>query len=306
LTWTKEESGLATRVWDPRAASPLYEWLGENYAYDLTASPDGELLYVAETQGRIRPHRIGEHGSLPLFALGEEHLIIVVAHSPRADLLAVVSATDEWARHWLHLINTVTGEPLRPALELPFPGKAAIGGLAFSPDGSRLAAVVGSRVRAKAAAPNLLLLWRVADGHEQARKSLAAKPNDIDFHPGGTQLVVGTNGGQLLLFDAQSGDVQGQLSTEGTGFGEFPGAMKRAMGSVIKAGAFTPDGSQLYTLGEDFGKRHSNLAIWDTATRERLRLITKLSLSHTIEISSDGKLFALIAADETLQIWRTQ
>jgi WD40 repeat protein len=78
-------------------------------------------------------------------------------------------------------------------------------GLAFSPDGARLAA---------ADQDGLLLIWDAASGAEQARVKADSALNAVAFSPDGARLAVGADDGKVYFY-GPDGAAQGDLTHGG-------------------------------------------------------------------------------------------
>jgi WD40 repeat protein len=170
---------------------------------EALAFGQGDLLAAAEVGGRAR-RRLGRTGS----------------GSPGA------------VRIW----DVGRREPLRPPLRLP----RSVHGLAFSPDGSRLAIPFG---------PNGVEILDVGSGERVARLSPDGEVRSVAFSPDGSLLAGGRVDGGALLW-----------ATDGWRQVGRPLALQTA--STLEV-AFSPDGHTLATSHSD-----QSAALWDVASQE--------------------------------------
>jgi len=161
-------------------------------------------------------------------------------------------------------------------------GPAPITALAFSPDGTELAA----------SGYHEITIWSAGDGHLLRRvKNVAQRTLCLAYQPNGSLLAAasGTPGkiGEVKLFDPRKGVLVRSLATSA---------------DSMLALAFSPDGSKLAVGGSD-----NAIRIFDAATGKLERLIeqhadwvTALAFSH------DGALLASASRDKSARLYDAQ
>jgi len=173
--------------------------------------------------------------------------------------------------------------PIRqPDPPAAYPSPCPITALAFSADGSELAA----------SGYHEITIWNSATGALVRRiKNVAQRTLCLAYHPNGTLLAAasGTPGriGEVKLFDAASGALVRSVATS-------PDSMLAVV--------FSPDGSKLAAGGSD-----NAIRIFDAATGRLERLIeqhadwvTALAFSHS------GELLASASRDKSARIYDTE
>jgi WD40 repeat protein/serine/threonine protein kinase len=144
----------------------------------------------------------------------------------------------------------------------------SVGGLAFSPDGNRLASAYWD---------GTVKVWDAQTGQELL--SLKGARGDVAYSPDGKRLANGEK-----VWDAQTG--QELLSLKG------------AYGGV----AFSPDGKRLAS-----GLREGALQIWDVQTGQEIRtLLGHAHAVLSVAFSPDGQRLASMSGDKTVKIWDAQ
>jgi WD40 repeat protein/serine/threonine protein kinase len=160
---------------------------------------------------------------------------------------------------------------------------APILGLAYSPDGTRLASDDG---------PGIVSLREAATGRDRLTLS---EPNvspdsivfGLAFSRDGARLAAGQGGrssGKVTIWDARTGRVEGTL--------------KGHTGPVVDV-AFSPDGTRLASASHD-----KTATVWDAATWAALRtLATHGDVVNGVAFSPDGTRLATASRDKTLKLW---
>jgi WD40 repeat protein/tRNA A-37 threonylcarbamoyl transferase component Bud32 len=149
----------------------------------------------------------------------------------------------------------------------------AVGSVAFSPDGQRLASTSSERQ---------VTVWDVRSGRELL--ALKGVRTSVRFSPDGQRLAGGSRDGTVRVWNAQTG--QQLLALKGH---------TDAVNSV----AFSPEGNRLASASSD-----RTVRLWDAQTGEELRSLR----GHTRDVidvcfSPDGNRLASASWDGTVRLW---
>jgi WD40 repeat protein len=275
-----ERDDTAIKVWDATTGEPIRTIRDREGASSLAYSPDG--LTVA-TVGRSGTVRILDAKTWEVLHVLRDHTDqsergLRVTFSPDGRILASIGtdgATDK--PRPVKLRDAKTGRLIRT-----LDGHTRVTwGVAFSPDGTRLAtASFDQKVKlwdARTGQEALTLL-----GHTDAAMGLA-------FSPAGTRLATAGADRTIRIWDASplTEPPARQIAT-------FAGHT-----DDVRAVVYSPDGRTVVSAGDDRIVR-----IWDAATGMPLSSL----LGHTAAIfgvafSPDGRTIATGGADNTLRIW---
>ena len=150
------------------------------------------------------------------------------------------------------------------------------GGLFFSPDGRRLA-VPGC---CRPGSP--IEVWDARSGERELSVAVDGYAANLAFSPDGRLLAAGTNGGKVLLLDAQDGERLGPPIEVG----------KHEINPV----SFSPDGRLLAANSGD-----ETATVWDLASRKRLGTTFPACRVFAAQFAPDGDL--VIAYSEDTVKW---
>jgi WD40 repeat protein len=185
----------------------------------------------------------------------------------------------------LRMWDAITGAELAT---LTRPGQGPVRAVAWSPDGTRIAAGCGEET---------VRIWDAADGSELL--TLAGGKGTawaLAWSPDGSRIVAGSNAwgtavsgaaglvGTLTIWDPVTGSEVASFGRPGQG--------------PVRAVAWSPDGTRIAGSGEE------TVQVWDAADGAELLTLT----GHTgpvwaVAHSPDGTRIATGAADGTLKIW---
>jgi eukaryotic-like serine/threonine-protein kinase len=267
------------RLWGAADGSPIGRPMAHRGPVNAAAySPDGRLIVTAGDDGTARLW--GALTGAPTgVALLHDHRVLDVAFSPDSRMVLTSGPgnkpTDKGPNYegsaWLWRatdgtrIGTLRGH------------RNAVRGVAFSPDGRRLA-TASNDMTAR--------LWGTDDGRPVGRPMLhLAEVRAVVFSPDGRAVVTGSNDGNARLWDARDGT---------------PIGVPMPHRGPVAAAAFSPDGRTVVTAGYD------NLArSWDAATGEP----TGMTLAHQgpvvrVAFSPDGRSILTGSVDGTAKLWQ--
>jgi len=154
--------------------------------------------------------------------------------------------------------------------------KAAIFGIAWSPDG---------RFLASASADGTVRLWESETGAlRRTQRGGIGTATDVAFSPDGKRLAFASSDGIVLLWDLESGKELARFK------GHF---------GAVQSAVFSQTGSQLASASED-----TTVRVWDVQlARELLTLHGHRGWVWSVAFSPDGKLIASGSSDRTARIW---
>jgi WD40 repeat protein len=157
------------------------------------------------------------------------------------------------------------------------------GAVAFSPDGRRLATIVGGSRAGENGRPGELRIWDTDSGLSLHRLAVPAGLHRLSYSPDGRRLALAGTDGSLLLWDANTCDE----------------LLRRSHAGGVSAVAFSPDGKRLATAGWD-----RTIKVWDAVGGEvQLALQNHAGKVYTVAFSPDGRLLATGSEDNTVKLW---
>ncbi len=236
-------------------------------------SPNGALIATGgeDTEVKVWDARTGTE---LLTLRGHSGGVYGVAFSPDSTMMAS-SSFDQTVRIW----DVISGETVL-VLDQP----AASKGVAWSPDGQRIAAATDI-------ADDLsghILIWNVLTGEPLLDIPVGnTRAGLVAFSPDGTQIAVGLQEAHVAqIFDSHSGEA---LLTLAEHISNVPGV------------AYSPDGTRLATTGSNEDQR---AILWDATTgRQLLTLHSPADGVGRVAFSPDGKYLALLNMDGTVQVF---
>ncbi|MBN1430504.1 MAG: hypothetical protein JXB07_19190 [Anaerolineae bacterium] len=225
------------------------------------------------------PDRVGQ--GINVNNVGDLHQTRVVSASNRALLATALSpishqgatfGTDKYVNVW----NTENGEMVYQL----GPHAAEGGGLAYSPDGTKLAS--GGRFE--------VILWDPAMGKKLKSITVNAYVFRISWSPDSHYLaVVGDGSSKIDLVDADTGSIKTRISTPG--------------GAALWAATYSPNGKWIAV-----GNYKGNITILDAESLAVLEedSVTAKGSACDMEFSPDSKLLASCNGSGDIYFWDTE
>ena len=253
-------------VWDLRTGRRLTTSGGPAVpARSVGLSRDGSRALGAGERG-VAVWRLSPDGLEPLATLDRAHRPLAAVFDPTGDVVAT-GDFDGVVRLWAAETGAPRGE-LRVPGE-PFP----VTGIAFSGDGSRLAAARGSQA----------VVWDVRTGSVVFQRSQEEPVQSIALSADGRHVAGGDVAGVTRVWNLRSGDAVEVRGHEGT----------------IASLAFSPDGASLATASED-----ETGAIWDARAGTSIAALRGHDgLVLGAAFAPDGRAVVTGSTDGTIRTW---
>jgi WD40 repeat protein/class 3 adenylate cyclase len=208
-------------------------------AQPLGFSPDGHTLLTGDLAGRLTVWNVATRRVVRTIEVGAP--VYWGALSPDGRLLAVQTQTDQSPTARVQVRRVDGGQPLWTH-EL----QDGTGGLYFSPDGRKVAALGCCTSRSTVAS------WNARTGRELFEmRSLTNHATAIAYSSDSRLLAVGTEDGQVLFWDARSGVAAGQ-------------ALHVSTGNVAQM-SFSPDATMMVVSSYD-----GSTTLWDLRARTQI------------------------------------
>lgn len=261
-------------VWDAHSGQRVFDLTGHTERVLSAAwSLDGELIATAGEDTNVILWD-ADTGEIIHMLSGHDDAVYGLDFSPDNTHVAS-SSFDQTVRVW----DVAAGE-LMLTLEQP----AASKGVAFSPDGTRIAAGTN-----QAGEDGHLRVWDTATGDLLLDVEVGeTRTGGVTYSPDGTRILVGLlEAASALVIDANSGDILLNL-TEHTA--AIPGVVYSPDGSLIATGSVDEDGT---------------VRVWDAETgNQRLVLYHSPGVgAPRVAFSPDGTFLAAHTNDGTTRIY---
>jgi WD40 repeat protein/transcriptional regulator with XRE-family HTH domain len=272
---TASANGSVT-VWDAEAGKELLHMQGstEGGVGNLEFSPNGKLLATAGDDNMARVWD-AKTGQVLLTLKGYSSPIQHVTFSLDGTGLATINV-DGLAKIW----DIETGKEL---LSVHEEIRVLPNGLAFSPDGTRLAiaAIDGNPEEGGGRA----IILDAATGEElMTLTGPTSYMRSISFSPDGTRIVTTSDDRAATIWDAHSGKIVLML------YGHT---------DLVADAAFSPDGTRIATAGWD-----RQVKIWDAVTGQQLfSMVGHSGDIYTVAFSPDGTRIITASFDGTARVW---
>jgi WD40 repeat protein len=274
LLITSSEDGMLI-IWDAETGE-LVRNLPQFTVYKVSFSPDGKRLAAATFNG-LQVWMYTLDSAEPISLEASQAILTIPdgssgIFSPDGKWLAAISLSIA-NRNAVKLWDANTGQEL-----LTLVGHTDwLAGLAFSPDGKRLASTsLDGTVR----------IWSLTPGGETV--AVIAPPagygNRVVYNPNGQEFATNGGDGTATIWNAKTGEPRLTLTGHDI--------------EVLNV-AFSPDGKRFAT-----GSSDATAIIWDTATGKKLLTLSGHEKGvRDIAFSPDGNLIATGGFDKTARVW---
>jgi WD40 repeat protein len=243
-------------------------------------SGDNQRIVCGDAAGGVQTfeaHLCQPHADLRMYA----GVLRCVAYSPDGKRVATGGESGDTCNTCqpgeVKVWDALTGEEL-----LSLRGHSGyVYGLAFSPDGTRLAVATGCVDQQKKPLPGEVKVWDLAGGSEPLTlKGHGGFVTGVAWAPDGSRLVSGSTDRTVKVWDARDGKPIGTISNQP---------------ADVNAVAFTPDGKWVVSAVGDRVNRDvpGEVRLWDAQTGAPVRTLKGLpGPAWCLALSADGKRIA--------------
>lgn len=272
-------------LWDLKTGKPK-ELRGHTAAIGTAAfNPQGRFVVTASADGTARIWNIetGENtGTLNHATLSPNNQVMQAVYSSNGRLIATAS-TDRQPRLW-----DAESQTLINTFRVDNPGEFKISSVAFSPDGTLLAASSGDG--------NIRIFDISRNELKSSLKSDVSKVFvfHVSFSPDGKTLIAACGDGTALIWNLGEERIEKVLTT----------------GSSVSSAVYSPDGNYIITA-----ENNGRASLWDVNQQYRQKMELRASRVNVgsydtellyAEFSSDSRYIVTASGDGRARVWSTQ